>query len=173
MKKIDLKSVFNNRGLTSLNDSYTGKLTVTGNSFPIEKIYSEGVLDLFDTTCKNGDNFYLEEQKLILNTPITATKLVIIGVSVYGDYFGEAEVKLKSRQIAKIRIELTNLLSDLPFFSSNRSVVQSNYLNSNGKKYEYISNIWKQEIDIGFTVTFDELSFFDNPFIHIFSILYI
>lgn len=173
MKKIDLKGVFNNRGLTSINDSHNGKLTVTGNSFPIEEVCSNGVLDLFDTTCKKGDNFYLEEQKIILDEPIIATKLLIIGVSVYGDYFGDVEIRLNSRQITKIRIELTNLLSELPFFSSNKSVVKSNYLNSNGEKYEYVSNIWKQEIDIGFTVTFDELFFFDNPFIHIFSIFYI
>lgn len=173
MKKINLQPIFNNRAITSLEERNLGELTLGGTSFPLSELLKMPVEIQNFFSLGNKDNVVCEGQIIKIHQSVSVNHLVVVGTSVYGDYSGDIIVKNKGIQKSKIHIQLNNLFDDVPFFTDCQSLISSDYLNSKDHIIvNYHASIWKQEIYLKNTITFDEIVFLDNPFLHIFSMFW-
>jgi hypothetical protein len=174
-KPLNIKNFVNNCGSTLKEDHKSGRLTLSGSSFPTELIpfdkgyiYKDVPFHFYKT--EYGDNIELEGQPLCF--PLTDVRRVhLLGTSNNGDFSEDISFfhdnQLKYRNI----LCLTDWIEPLPKFKENEAAMCFPYFHTTvGVNKNFKPILWYQSITLNKKTKLNKIELEDNPSMHIFSI---
>ncbi|BFH10903.1 hypothetical protein WJ0W_006740 [Paenibacillus melissococcoides] len=172
---IDLTDFYSNKGISHLEEIEVANFTGMGSSYPAEQLPTlDRIVTVHDIpfylSSGTFDNMELNEQ--VISVPLqTYIKIHILGAADNGSYSCPLQLK-GTNEMQSVHLKLTDWTKASPTYQE-LIAFQCEGIHSStqgGLVKGLRSTIWYQVINISGGGDFNQISFVDNPSMHIFAI---
>lgn len=173
---INLEELFNNKGISRMNNPQDANFTGFGSSYISENLQSSrSVLELYGVPFlfPNKDPLVVDNLEF-MNQEIQIkeayySNIHVLGAADNGSFI--EPIKLVGNDIKEVKIGLTDWIESSPKFNNKKGIICEG-INSNKSGYTRTvkTNIWYSVVGIPSNSLFKSILLVDNPSMHIFSL---